>query len=104
MSRHLSLPGVSRETLRWIRTVSRETVLVPVHAWRLISRLLPPRCRYYPSCSAYALTAVRRHGVIYGTLLAAYRVIRCNPWSLGGVDHVPPRNRRDNAAPEACGR
>lgn len=73
------------------QTVSRETVLVPVHAWRLISRLLPPRCKYHPSCSAYAVTAVRRHGVLVGPLLALWRVLRCNPWSLGGIDEVPPR-------------
>ncbi len=58
----------------------------------LISPLTPPSCRYYPSCSAYAVTALERFGPIKGTYLAVWRVLRCNPWSLGGVDHVPPRH------------
>ena len=49
-----------------------------------------PTCKYYPSCSQYALTAVRRHGALRGTGLALWRLLRCNPWSLGGVDDVPP--------------
>lgn len=47
------------------------------------------RCKYYPSCSSYALTAIRTHGACKGTLLATWRLLRCNPMSLGGVDHVP---------------
>lgn len=57
---------------------------------RWVSPLLAPRCRYHPTCSAYALEAVRRHGAARGTLLAARRVARCHPWGPGGVDHVPP--------------
>ncbi len=57
---------------------------------KFISPMLGPRCRYYPSCSNYALDALRVHGAIKGTLLGTWRVLRCNPWSLGGVDHVPP--------------
>ena len=72
-----------------IRTVSRETVLLPVHAWRLVSRFIPARCRYHPSCSQYCVDAVRQRGVVVGVPLAAWRVLRCNPWSLGGVDPVP---------------
>jgi putative membrane protein insertion efficiency factor len=74
-----------------LQTVSRETVLLPVHAWRLVSRLLPPRCKYYPSCSQYALDAVRQRGIFVGMALAAWRIVRCNPWSLGGYDPVSPR-------------
>lgn len=58
---------------------------------RLVSPLFGPTCRYYPSCSAYALGAVRTHGPIKGALLAAGRLARCNPWSAGGVDHVPEK-------------
>lgn len=72
-----------------LRSVSRETLLLPIHAWRSISRLLPPRCRYHPSCSRYCLDAVRRHGVLVGPVLAGWRVLRCNPWSHGGIDAVP---------------
>ena len=55
-----------------------------------LSPLTPPSCRYYPSCSAYAVTALSRHGLFRGTWLAARRLGRCHPWSPGGVDHVPP--------------
>jgi putative membrane protein insertion efficiency factor len=58
---------------------------------RLISPLLPPSCRYYPSCSEYAVTALQRFGPLKGTWLAARRLGRCHPWSPGGVDHVPAR-------------
>ncbi len=58
---------------------------------RFISPLFGPSCRYYPSCSAYALGAVRTHGPIKGALLAIGRLARCNPWSAGGVDHVPEK-------------
>ena len=55
----------------------------------VISPLLGPRCKYYPSCSHYGLEAVRHHGAIKGLALASWRVLRCNPWSNGGVDDVP---------------
>ncbi len=55
---------------------------------RLVSPLLPARCKYYPSCSQYALDALREYGLARGLALAAWRLLRCNPWSLGGVDRV----------------
>jgi len=55
-----------------------------------ISPLLPPRCRFQPTCSAYALEAVRRHGPLRGGLLASRRVLRCHPWGGHGYDPVPP--------------
>ena len=58
---------------------------------RLISPMMGPRCRFYPSCSSYALEAVRVHGAAKGTVLATARVCRCHPWNDGGVDHVPPK-------------
>ena len=57
----------------------------------VISPLYGEVCRYYPSCSAYALEAVQTHGSIKGSWLAARRLTRCHPWAAGGVDHVPPR-------------
>lgn len=60
---------------------------------RFISPLLGPRCRYYPSCSTYAVTALERHGAVKGLALGTWRVLRCNPWSLGGVDHVPDKGK-----------
>lgn len=57
----------------------------------IISPWIAPRCRFYPSCSAYAVTALRRHGALKGSWLAVRRLGRCHPWNPGGVDHVPPR-------------
>lgn len=57
---------------------------------RTISPIFGPVCGYYPSCSAYGVTALERHGLVRGVGLTAWRVLRCNPWSAGGVDHVPP--------------
>lgn len=50
--------------------------------------MLPARCRYHPSCSAYAVEAIRSYGVLRGAVLAAWRLLRCNPLSDGGIDHV----------------
>ena len=67
----------------------KTVILAPIHLYRrVISPLLPARCRYYPSCSTYAVEAVRDYGVIRGTVLAAWRVMRCNPLSSGDFDHV----------------
>lgn len=57
---------------------------------RYISPLIPPRCRFEPTCSAYAIEAIRRKGLVRGSLKAAWRVLRCNPWSRGGYDPVDP--------------
>jgi len=56
---------------------------------RLLSPLLPPSCRFYPSCSAYAVTALTRHGAAKGSWLAARRLARCHPFHPGGIDPVP---------------
>jgi putative membrane protein insertion efficiency factor len=58
---------------------------------RWISPAIPRRCRYEPSCSAYAAEAIRRHGALRGLLLAGWRLLRCNPFSHGGFDPVPER-------------
>lgn len=55
---------------------------------RLLSPLLPARCKYHPSCSQYALDAFREYGLARGLVLAAWRLLRCNPWSHGGVDYA----------------
>jgi putative membrane protein insertion efficiency factor len=73
----------------------RELFLLPVRIWqRGISPLLPPTCRYSPTCSQYAVEAVHGHGVLRGTLLALWRVLRCHPFAAGGYDPVPPARRQ----------
>ncbi len=57
---------------------------------RFISPLLGSRCRFYPSCAAYAQEAIATHGLRRGSWLAVRRVGRCHPWNAGGIDHVPP--------------
>ncbi|MFM7499996.1 MAG: membrane protein insertion efficiency factor YidD [Actinomycetota bacterium] len=59
---------------------------------RWISPAFPARCKYYPTCSDYALQAIRKHGVLIGSALALWRLVRCNPWSMGGIDY-PPTDR-----------
>ena len=67
----------------------KRIVLLPVHAYRRwLSPLLPRRCKYEPTCSVYAIEAVERFGVIRGTVLACWRILRCNPFSHGGFDPV----------------
>ena len=61
---------------------------------RKISPLFPPRCRYYPTCSQYALDAIRIHGAFKGMLLAIGRLARCNILFPGGVDPVPPKREK----------
>ena len=55
---------------------------------RVLSPLLPARCKYEPSCSRYAAQAIRRFGILRGVTLAVWRLLRCNPWSHGGLDPV----------------
>jgi putative membrane protein insertion efficiency factor len=69
--------------------MARTVVLAPVVAYqRLISPALPRRCKYEPTCSRYAVQAVREYGILRGLVLALWRLLRCNPWSHGGYDPV----------------
>ncbi|MBQ3856642.1 MAG: membrane protein insertion efficiency factor YidD [Ruminococcus sp.] len=58
---------------------------------KFISPLSAPKCKFYPSCSSYAIDALQKFGAIRGSALAVWRILRCNPWSLGGIDYVPER-------------
>lgn len=62
-----------------------------VRAYQATAALRSPRCRFLPTCSSYAIEALRTHGPLRGTWLAVRRVSRCHPWNLGGFDPVPPR-------------
>lgn len=78
----------------WIRALPATLLAWLLMAYRaVISPLYGPVCRYFPSCSAYALEAVHIHGAVKGSWLAARRLGSCHPWSTGGVDAVPPGKR-----------
>lgn len=69
--------------------IARLLILV-ARGWQMgPSLILPPSCRYSPSCSAYAITAIERYGALKGGWLAAKRIIRCHPWGGSGYDPVP---------------
>ena len=71
----------------------RAVLLAPIRAYqRFVSPMFPRRCKYHPTCSAYAAGAVREYGALRGAVLASWRLLRCNPWSRGGVDY--PRDQR----------
>jgi putative membrane protein insertion efficiency factor len=75
-----------------LRSVATAPAIWLVRAYQLVwSPMRPQTCRFYPSCSAYALTALERFGLLRGSWLAARRLLRCHPWNPGGVDHVPQR-------------
>jgi len=68
----------------------RQALIAPIRAYqRLLSPLLPPRCRFIPSCSSYAIEALEKHGAARGSWLAARRICRCHPLNSGGFDPVP---------------
>jgi uncharacterized protein len=70
-------------------TAARSVVVAPVRFYqRFVSPAIPQRCKYHPSCSQYSVTAIRRYGILRGLILSAWRLLRCNPWSHGGVDLV----------------
>ncbi|HEY5222662.1 MAG TPA: membrane protein insertion efficiency factor YidD [Microbacteriaceae bacterium] len=78
-----------------IGLLPRNAVVILLRAYRaVISPLYGDVCRYYPSCSAYALGAIQEHGVVVGSVLSARRITRCHPWAAGGIDDVPLKKRR----------
>jgi putative membrane protein insertion efficiency factor len=76
-----------------VKRASLSIVLAPIRLYqRVISPALPRRCKYEPTCSAYAVQAIRELGVLRGTIVAAWRLARCNPFSDGGYDPVEARS------------
>jgi hypothetical protein len=87
--------------------VVRRVLMAAIRFYRRgVSPFTPPSCRYHPTCSAYALEAVERHGSVRGGWLALRRILRCHPWGGHGVDPVPPRleDSPGAAAPHASPR
>src|ERR671913_1428623 len=73
-------------------TFARRVAVAPIVVYRrVVSPLLPPRCKYAPSCSEYAVQAISEFGILRGLVLAAWRLLRCNPFSHGGFDPVQAR-------------
>jgi putative membrane protein insertion efficiency factor len=93
----VALPGARHAlaSLGWfVLLLPRNTGVLLLRLYRaVISPLYGDVCRYYPSCSAYALQAVQMHGLLPGSVLAARRLLRCHPWAAGGVDDVPSSTR-----------
>lgn len=86
-----------------LNNILKKAFILPIVIYKkLISPLFPRMCKYYPSCSTYAIQSIQKFGVVKGLILAAWRLLRCNPWSNGGVDYVPDKfglyllkNRKD---------
>jgi uncharacterized protein len=75
-----------------VKRLLTEVLIAPIRLYqRFISPAFAPRCRYYPSCSEYAVQAVRELGPARGSILAGWRLLRCNPFSHGGVDEISDR-------------
>jgi putative membrane protein insertion efficiency factor len=85
--------------VRGVRAAVARLLLMPLVGYRRwVSPMLPARCRFYPSCSAYAVEAIQTHGPARGGWLAVRRFARCHPFNPGGVDPVPPPTRDRRAA------
>lgn len=75
----------------------KKILIFPIKAYKkYISPLLGDHCRYWPTCSMYMMEAIEVHGAFKGLLLGTWRIIRCNPWSKGGYDPVPPKGMWTN--------
>jgi uncharacterized protein len=85
-----------------VRDLARRIAIAPIRAYQvLISPALPRRCKYEPTCSLYAVHAIRRFGILRGLVLAGWRLLRCNPFSHGGFDPVEAQRLfRPRPAPE----
>jgi putative membrane protein insertion efficiency factor len=82
--------------------VFRTAAVLPIRLYqRLISPVVGARCKYYPSCSEYAAQAIERFGILRGLILAGWRLLRCNPWSHGGLDPVEQQRLFKSRAPVA---
>ncbi|NLX80414.1 MAG: membrane protein insertion efficiency factor YidD [Proteiniphilum sp.] len=85
--------------MKFLRNLIVQILLIPVYFYRLaISPLLPPSCRYTPTCSQYTIEALKKRGPIVGLYLSIKRIISCNPWGGSGYDPVPePKSKRESS-------
>ncbi len=84
--------------MRWLRVLA----VLPIRGYqRLLSPVIGQRCRYYPSCSEYAVQAITTFGILRGLVLAGWRLLRCNPWSRGGFDPIDAQRLFKPRAPAA---
>jgi putative membrane protein insertion efficiency factor len=78
-----------------IMLIPRNLAVLILRGYRaVISPLYGDVCRYYPSCSSYALQAIQQRGLVVGSVMGVYRIARCHPWAKGGIDDVPPVRRQ----------
>jgi putative membrane protein insertion efficiency factor len=83
-------------------SVLRAVFVAPIKLYqKTVSPLLGPRCKYYPSCSEYAVQAISKFGILRGLVLAGWRLLRCNPWSRGGFDPVEDQRLFRSRTPAA---
>ena len=83
-------------------TAVRTMFVLPIKLYqKTVSPLIGPRCKYYPSCSEYAVQAISKFGILRGLVLAGWRLLRCNPWSHGGFDPVEDQRLFRSRTPAA---
>ena len=88
-------PRWALAVVRFVWTLPQQILILLLTAYRLaVSPLYGQVCRFFPSCSAYALEAVTAHGAVRGSYLAVRRLVRCHPWNPGGIDPVPEGHRQ----------
>jgi putative membrane protein insertion efficiency factor len=89
--------NAARRALRLVGGPARAALIGAIHVYRAtLSSWLGGECRFYPTCSVYAEEAIRRRGAVIGSGLAVWRVLRCNPFGKGGVEHPPAARSREN--------
>jgi len=82
--------------LNTIHSFLIQVLILPVRFYQVsISPLLPNSCRHQPTCSQYTIEALKVHGLLKGSMLSIWRILRCNPWGTSGFDPVPPKTQKE---------
>ena len=98
----MTTAAMNRPQGGWRYWSTRPLVLCIRVYQRTLARMLPPACRFQPSCSHYTVEALQKRGVVMGLLLGAWRILRCHPFNKGGYDPVPEPGRRPSHDEECC--